>query len=295
MLDLVLEKGVEPLKWLIVIGIAYTLAMTVIVFFETPVTAPLNKAQVATATSEQRAAPNINLILNQHLFGEAGVESPVVQQQTTSVQTRLPLELQSVFVAYEPELSTAIVAQKGKAGRMYHVGDELPGNAKLVEITHDQIYLRRAGVRETLPFPKSSSAVSFEPELVEPEEEELPLLDDDVGDERLDEEEDEEALRAEELADYQQQLADDPEGALDELGLEAAEGGGYRIGTSAVDRYLQQSGLQTGDVIISINGQPVGDIQQDRAQLDELIAQGAARIEVQRGSRRFFVTARLPN
>jgi len=52
--------------------------------------------------------------------------------------------------------------------------------------------------------------------------------------------------------------------------------------------------LQPGDVILSVNGRPVGDLSQDRLEVDNVLAQGSARIEVQRGTRRFFVTASLP-
>lgn len=293
------------MKWLIVIGIAYTLAMTVWVFFETPVASPVATPSQTQTTQTERGNTDISVIVNKNLFGVAGAAASTQQQQTTSVTTRLPLELQSVFVADEAERSTAIVAQKGKPGRMYRVGDDLPGNAELVEVAHDQIYLRRAGVRESLPFPKSSSRNSFQAELVEDEyiDENIndgpPPVEDlqenaDAGNELLDSD-DQSADEPTDVAAYREQFNDDAAGTLDELGIETADGGGYRIGNSVADKYLQQTGLQTGDVILSINGQPVGDIQQDRLQLDSILAQGAARIEVQRGSRRFFVTARIPN
>ena len=58
--------------------------------------------------------------------------------------------------------------------------------------------------------------------------------------------------------------------------------------------FLSQTGLQPGDVILSVNGRPVGDINRDQKELDNVLAQGSARLEVQRGTRRFFVTASLP-
>ena len=52
-------------------------------------------------------------------------------------------------------------------------------------------------------------------------------------------------------------------------------------------------GLQPGDFILSVNGHAVGDIQADQLELENIMAQGSARIEIQRGSRRFFITASL--
>lgn len=297
MLRTIIAKGLEPIKWLIVIAIAYTLATTLWVFFATPATPMVAKSQSAEQTNQP--PPNINAILSRHMFGQ--VASTASQAPQTATITRLPLELQSVFVANESERSTAIVALRGKTGRMYRVGDTLPGNAKLEEVAHGQVYLRRAGARESLAFPKTLRSGSFSTELMN---EELPSdttddADDADGaittDESYANPRDETELSSGTITDLQKQLSADTQGTLDQLGIETAQEGGYRIGNSIEVKYLQQTGLQAGDVILSINGQPVGNPQEDQMQLDNIRAQGSARIEVQRGSRRFFVTARIPN
>ena len=97
------------------------------------------------------------------------------------------------------------------------------------------------------------------------------------------------------LNEYRQRLREDAEGTLDDLGIESVDSGGYRIGAGNAAQlpYVRQAGLQPGDVILSVNGRPVGNAQQDQLELDNIMAQGSARIEVQRGSRRFFITASL--
>ncbi len=95
---------------------------------------------------------------------------------------------------------------------------------------------------------------------------------------------------------YRERLQQDPVGTLNSLGVApVASGGaqGYRVDSLASSPYLAQTGLQPGDVVLSVNGRPVGDVQQDQAQIDNIVAQGSARLEVQRGTRRFFVTASL--
>ena len=95
---------------------------------------------------------------------------------------------------------------------------------------------------------------------------------------------------------YAEKLKGDPEGVIRELGLSPVSAGssdGYRLGNLANSPYLSQTGLQPGDVILSVNGQAVGDIQRDRQQIEGLLQQGSARLEVQRGTRRFFVSASL--
>ena len=99
------------------------------------------------------------------------------------------------------------------------------------------------------------------------------------------------------VASYRDRIEADPEGTLREIGITPVSEGsaqGYRLDSAAASSpYLSQTGLQPGDVVLSVNGQPVGNIQQDRHQLDNILAEGSARIEVQRGTRRFFVTASL--
>ena len=295
MLGRLIDKGVEPVRWLLIVGIAYTLAMMVLVFFETPVSVPSTDLTTKPSREQTRTPTNINQLLAKHIFGQAGAETPMARYNEKSVTTRLPLELQSVFVSDEPERSTAIVAQRGKPGQMYRVGDSLPGNAKLLEVAHDQVYLRTNGIKESLPFPTNRTAGTFNTEVFDEEVEESngspnvssrDLSNSDasgVGD------------APDTLEEYRQRFSEDAEGTLGSLGIETSETGGYKIGNSVPSAYLQQTGLQSGDVILSINGQAVGNLQQDQMQLDNVLAQGTARIEIQRGSRRFFVTASIPN
>lgn len=313
-------RAVEPLRWLIIAGIAYTLATGTLFFLAGPESAPAGvSSQSPSRIPDRSAKVSINAILSRNLFGAADADdaTPVVAQ--AAVATRLPLELRGVFVGDVAEASAAIVAQKGKAGELYAIGAMLPGNAELLEVWPDHIILRRAGTRETLNFPEFSSsglvsantgfnggpgssdmideapidAAPWPPEDVpfeEPSMEETQQAEFQPADQAA-------ATPRELVNQYRQILADDPEGALADLGIAAVNAGnaeGYRLDSlSANSPYLQQTGLQPGDVILSVNGQAVGDIQRDQQQIDSVLSQGSARLEVQRGSRRFFVTASL--
>ncbi|MBD3646188.1 MAG: hypothetical protein HUJ31_01785 [Pseudomonadales bacterium] len=52
--------------------------------------------------------------------------------------------------------------------------------------------------------------------------------------------------------------------------------------------------MQQGDVILSVNGSPVGNVANDRGLVDQALAAGRVRVEIQRGSRRFFLTVPIP-
>lgn len=283
-------KLVEPARWIIIMGIAFTLANTVLFFIAPPERAGATNpaARQAARTPDTRPAVSINAIVNRNLFGEAG-DAAVADTGLPAVETRLPLELLGVFVADEAEDSAAIVAQKGKAGLLYVVGEKVPGNAELLEVHADHIVLRRAGNRETLRFPQVASSA---PVAVPNRQGTAPQ-----GAVHSPQAAPEAETPRDFVASYRDRIEEDPEGTLQEIGITPVSEGdaqGYRLDSAAASSpYLRQTGLQPGDVVLSVNGQPVGNIQQDRHQLDNILAEGSARIEVQRGTRRFFVTASL--
>jgi general secretion pathway protein C len=299
-----------PASWLLVAAIAYSLATTVLYMVSPPVTAP-SAANAATPAGTTRPAADINAILSRQMFGTAASGDAVVAiGDAPTVATQLPLELLGVFVADDPQQSAAIVAQRGRQGTLYAVGEEVPGSATLVEVQSDHVVLRRAGIREALYFPPPGAGLTARAAAVNaglPPIEAEPSPDyDGTYEEAYDEtmaappDEAPDASSAasprELLESYRQRLDDDPDQTMAELGVAPVAAGaaeGYRVGDLAQSPYLSQTGLQPGDVILSVNGRPVGDLSQDRLELDNVLAEGSARLEVQRGSRRFFVTASL--
>ena len=91
------------------------------------------------------------------------------------------------------------------------------------------------------------------------------------------------------------EFKENPEGMISKIGLSETKSGGYRVGNVSNSPYLRQSGLQSGDVILSVNGQTLSNVQNDRTQLAGLMAGGTARLEIQRGDIRFTITASMPN
>ena len=308
LLNFIVTRLAEPARWLVVALIAYTLATTVLYLVSAPQSdvrsgsdakAPIGQAGRAVTA---QGPVDIDRIVGRNLFGVADASAPVPAQQTAmAVATRLPLELQGVFVADVSEDSAAIVAQKGRPGMLYVVGQKMPGNAELVEVHADHIVLRRAGVLETLKFPTATG--QFVPAREEPEDladQASPITPPGAGKANAGDGRDERGRMrpaSESIAEYRERIEADPQGVLADLGISAVNEGdasGYRLDDLTASPFLSQTGLQPGDVILSVNGRPVGDINRDQKELDNVLAQGSARIEVQRGTRRFFVTASLP-
>ncbi|MCY3795950.1 MAG: hypothetical protein OXG51_16455, partial [Gammaproteobacteria bacterium] len=116
-------KVLEPLRWALVIGIAYSLASTAMFFVSgTPETVAAPKAAAPSQSSRATASVDLGDILKANLFGRAPDDEQARALQPTE-ETRLPLTLQGVFVAEPASDSAAIIARKGQAGRLYAIGD----------------------------------------------------------------------------------------------------------------------------------------------------------------------------
>jgi general secretion pathway protein C len=251
-------------------------------------------------------------VSNLELFGSAEVESaPVV---VNAPETKLNLELQGVFIAEDGKSSTAIVAEKNKTGELYAIGDKLPGNATLASVFQDHVLLKRGTKMEKLMFSDSafrSPATGSTPRsnrstnrgtttAVEPTKNrsDLERIRDRIRNRTSPSEPRTTTTprTRESMEQYRQKMQNDPVGTLSELGVtpvSEAESAGYRVGAEA-QGVLQQSGLQPGDVILSVNGRPVGVAANDTALMDQVMASSRVRVEVQRGSRRFFLTVPVP-
>ena len=290
-------KAVEPLRWALVVGIAYSLASTAMFFVSgAPATPKAPAAAAPTESGRAAASVDLGLILKAGLFGHAPDDQAAgAAALQPTAETRLPLTLQGVFVTEPASDSAAIIARKGKPGRLYAIGDELPGNATLRAVQAEQVILLRAGQHETLTFPETEPFRRMRGTATEATAERRPMRAPSPNPANRRERG---PASADEMVErYRERLGDNPEQVLDELAVapvSRGEAAGYRVGNIANLPYMSQSGLQSGDLILSVNGRPVGDVQVDRAAFDDLLASSSVRIEVQRGERRFFVTTSLP-
>ena len=90
------------------------------------------------------------------------------------------------------------------------------------------------------------------------------------------------------------ELAQNPDETLQKMGVSRRSEGGYRIGSTANQPFLAQSGLQPGDVVLSVNGRPLGDINVDRLALTNLANAGSVSVELLRNGQTLTITTRIP-
>ena len=100
-----------------------------------------------------RRAVNVALISNAHLFGQPPVEK-MVQSDGTAPITSLPLVLTGIISADDPQNGLAILGQTAQNAKVFAVGDNVPGGAKLHAVYNDKVIIDRGGVLETLMLPR---------------------------------------------------------------------------------------------------------------------------------------------
>jgi general secretion pathway protein C len=244
--------------------------------------------RVVSNASAPRSAVGAEQIRNWNVFGD-----PAPMQQVVAVEeapdTRLRLELLGLFQHPESEFAGAIIAEQGRDGALFRIGDRLPGNATLDEILPDRVILLRSGQREALRLREPEvGGVSVSPQ-VAPQASAPRRLDrrstprQSVA----------EAQSGPDMAALQSmdpgELMAQRDMIIQQVGLSPGEGEGYRIGASAPREMLQQVGLRAGDTVVSVNGFTLGDEGNDIAALQSFRDTGAANIVIQRGAQRFTV------
>ena len=259
---------------LLVVALAWLVAETVWLLMHGP-NQPIpesDRTRLQVSGSSERDSLSQKQVDDWQLFGEyQAVATPQNDAPTDAPETRLRLELLGVFQSPIPELSTAIIAEKGKEGELYHVGDSIPGNASLEEVYADRVILRRAGRLEALRW--SEAALGGVSEVSRPA-----------------------PSRSRDQVVQQEGGPDDMERQrktiISQLGLRPVSQGsnqGYTLGKRAPKQLLSQVGLQANDVILSVNGHGLGTEEGDIAALESYKQTQQASIVVLRGDQQFTV------
>jgi len=188
-------------------------------------------------------------------------------------ETGLRLRLEGVLVGQRPEDSGAIVAGSDGEAMWYRVGDLMPGNIELAEVEPGRILIRRGGRYESLTFEEDDVSTMVAEVAQEPAESSPEAF----------------------LDNARQQLDSAGAAALTPYGLSPADdsgGSGYVYdGSNAM---LNAVNLKAGDVITAINGQRLGDVQQDRSLLESWRGQASLDIEIERDGSFLTISYAIP-
>ncbi len=184
---------------------------------------------------------------------------------------------------------SAIIAEQGREGEFFKVGDRVQGRARLSQVYSDKVILDNSGKLETLTFEdaaklmkgiKSSKnkpkSTSKKPKTASSKKKSKANFKRQLRGIRT----------PEKFVDFAKDQLEDPVQAMENMGLKSA-GDGYLLTPSAT--MLMGLGMKAGDKIISVNGYPLGDPVQDKTIIDEVYSTGNASIVIERGSRRMTI------
>lgn len=276
-------------QWLLRIGkVAFTLLLAIeLATLTWRFVAPEPLTLMAPTQGGNKIATTNNLGAAQyHLFGEAGVELLAkVTEEVSAPETRLRLELLGVTKSNDnKDASTAIIAPKGSAGEFYRIGDVVHNNTRLAAVYENRVILDTNGKLETLKFEIQPNSGVETRRVATPEP--RPRR---AGSLR-------ERFRSvknptEFMNMVTEEAEADAQGMISQLGVESVGSGqGYRVLPGSMLLALE---LQPGDIILSVNGQGLGEPSADQMLLQQVSSEGRARIEVQRGDNRFVVNHSL--
>lgn len=229
---------------------------------------------------------SVDDIIDANLFGELPKEeiAPVIEETS--------LNLKLVGISYNeasPSRSRAFIVGRTKAKVVgLSVGQRVDG-VEISDIFEDHVLLLRSGRKESL-------YVEQRRQLINPVEEttlesEPPTLA-DVLVAQADVSRTSDSVEAIETTQagwvrryydtHRKRIEEKPNEVLNELGITPVEdesAAGYRLETAMADRL----GLRTGDILVSVNGHTVGNIQEDLVNFKEHLEAESLKLEVQRG------------
>ncbi|OTG67693.1 general secretion pathway protein [Acinetobacter silvestris] len=217
-----------------------------------------------TLGSQQQLVPNISGFA---LFYEAG--------SAAKADDQMQMQLQGVVLGYPNRYSSAVIKVNEVADR-YAVGQNIEGSSyQLAEVYWDHIVLKQSNgsVRELkfkglenlnqpmIPTQTANSAHS-------------PTASENTP-----------SVNSEQNALGQaiQKMNEDRDAYMKNMGVNTAGGQGYEVTEQTPSALKSKLGLRSGDRILSLNGQTVGQGQSDVQLLEQAKKEGKVRIEIKRG------------
>ena len=243
------------------------------------------------------------------LFGDISEEE--IPELIYAPNTQLALELLGVFKSGNSKQSIAVVAQRGNSGKVYRIGDRLPGNAILDSVHSHFILINRGSRLEKLMFKEQnfigtsgSRKIKASTEIVKSDtyEEDKERIESTVNERRKIQENaastnsspGEKILQM--IKTHGEKVINSPSEVFGQDSIDLVEEDslrGYRLNSS--NTMLSKAGLQSGDIIVAINGIPLGGDKSDAVVLAQALAQKRARIEIKRGTKKLFLTVPIPS
>ena len=215
--------------------------------------------------SQQIQVPNISSF---SLFEEVG--------SSATADDSIPMVLQGVVVSYPARFSSAVIKVKETADR-YAVGDPIEGTSyQLSEVYWDHIVLSQNGNNsKELRFTGLDSL--YQPMLGQSTDQNTsPPVSNPVPSPQQNSSQNA-------LGQAIERMNENRDEYLKNMGVNASGGQGYEVTDQTPAALRNKLGLRSGDRILSLNGQSVGQGQSDVQLLEQAKRDGKVKIEIKRG------------
>ena len=228
-------------------------------------------AVIAAASRVQRAPVDIAAITNSHLFGVA--PTPAGAGDANAPQTNMPLVLTGVIAANDPRDGLAILGPNVATTKVYAVGDNIPGGARLHAVLSDHVLLERDGRIEALALPRQLAGGNAPPPSIS-------------------------AAPIQPALERMRELVSRNPGIIgDIMRPEPVFAGGKQQGfrdyPGRDPEVFLQLGLRPGDLVTAIDGQPLDDPSRGEQILNALGSSSEARVTVLRNGQQQDLTLDL--
>lgn len=232
--------------------------------------APPSLIQVEPVTlgSKQTQVPNISAF---SLFQETG-------SVAAAADANLNMQLQGVMVASPSDRSSAVIKVNDVADR-YVLGETIESSSyRLSEVYWDRVVLQQAsGASKELKFVGIDNLnQSMIPEAVQPASNPQNTISSAQTPPQANQ-------NQHAIGQAIDQIQENRDQYLKNMGVNAANGQGYEVTDQTPSALRNKLGLRSGDRILSLNGQAVGQGQTDVQLLEQAKREGKVRIEIKRG------------
>jgi general secretion pathway protein C len=251
---LLLSEGPRVASWILGAALGVQAGLIFLDLVSSSRHAPASGAPAAAAARAHSL--DLAAITNAHLFGAA----PLARQDGASApQTSMPLVLTGIIAGNDPQNGLAILGQNAQAAKVYAVGDNLPGGAKLHSVYSDRVVLDRDGQLESLALPRTIANAAPPPS--------ASLPTDNPSIERM-----------RRMISEQPGLLGDvmrPQPVMDHGRMN-----GFRVYPGRDRQAFQRLGLRPGDQVTAINGTPLDDRDRSQQILQTLNSSSEAHVTV---------------
>ena len=252
---LLLKEGPRLATWGLALGLGVQGALIV-----TDLASGGGRGKVAPAVRAPGPTRPLDVpaITNAHLFG---APPPPRQDGANAPQTSIPLVLTGTIAGNDPQNGLAILGQTAQTAKVYAVGDNVPGGAKLHSVYSDRVVIDRDGQLESLALPRQLNTGNAPPPSS------AALQGDNSSIERM------RRMISEQpglLADVMR-----PQPVMDHGHMN-----GFRVYPGRDRAAFMRLGLRPGDQVTAINGTPLDDRDRGEQILHTLGSSSEAHVTV---------------